>query len=101
MTRKLFFKFLDFFQNSLLTCPLKRDILSNVDGALAQLVAHNTGSVGVSGSNPLCSTQDLQKCKSFFVVSCKIRKFLPVKPAKWGTPFATYRNWYRKTQDAL
>lgn len=25
-------------------------------GALAQLVAHNTGSVGVRGSNPLCST---------------------------------------------
>ena len=25
-------------------------------GALAQLVAHHTGSVGVSGSNPLCST---------------------------------------------
>ena len=24
-----------------------------------------SGSVGVSGSNPLCSTQDLQKCKSF------------------------------------
>ena len=25
-------------------------------GALAQLGAHNTGSVGVRGSNPLCST---------------------------------------------
>ena len=31
-------------------------ILIFVRGALAQLVAHNTGSVGVSGSNPLCST---------------------------------------------
>ena len=31
-------------------------ILYLVRGALAQLVAHNTGSVGVSGSNPLCST---------------------------------------------
>ncbi len=30
--------------------------IRTVDGALAQLVAHNTGSVGVSGSNPLCST---------------------------------------------
>ena len=62
-----------------------------------------TGSVGVSGSNPLCSTQDLQKCKSFFVVSWKIRKSLPVKHAKWGTPSATYRNsyrnWYRKTRE--
>ena len=26
-------------------------------GALAQLGAHNTGSVGVRGSNPLCSTK--------------------------------------------
>ncbi len=32
-------------------------MLSPVRGALAQLVAHNTGSVGVSGSNPLCSTE--------------------------------------------
>ena len=27
-------------------------------GALAQLGAHNTGSVGVRGSSPLCSTMD-------------------------------------------
>ena len=27
-----------------------------VNGALAQLGAHHTGSVGVRGSNPLCST---------------------------------------------
>ena len=32
------------------------DILIAVDGALAQLVAHNTGSVGVRSSNLLCST---------------------------------------------
>ena len=31
--------------------------IATVDGALAQLVAHHTGSVGVSGSNPLCSTE--------------------------------------------
>ena len=31
-------------------------ILIDVDGALAQLVAHNTGSVGVRSSNLLCST---------------------------------------------
>ena len=71
-----FSKKLEIFQISLLTSPPKRDILFNVDGALAQLVAHNTGSVGVSGSNPLCSTQDLQKCKSFFVfisIFCRIR----------------------------
>ena len=29
----------------------------NTYGALAQLGAHNTGSVGVRGSNPLCSTK--------------------------------------------
>ena len=35
-------------------------------GALAQLVAHNTGSVGVSGSNPLCSTsRNPWRCKGF------------------------------------
>ena len=28
-----------------------------IPGALAQLVAHNTGSVGVRGSTPLCSTK--------------------------------------------
>ena len=28
-----------------------------VNGALAQLGAHHTGSVGVRGSNPLCSTR--------------------------------------------
>ena len=33
------------------------DIICNVDGALAQLVAHNTGSVGVRSSNLLCSTK--------------------------------------------
>ena len=33
------------------------DILIVVDGALAQLVAHNTGSVGVRSSNLLCSTK--------------------------------------------
>ena len=35
--------------------------MCNVDGALAQLVAHNTGSVGVRSSNLLCSTI---QCKS-------------------------------------
>ena len=29
----------------------------DLNGALAQLGAHNTGSVGVRGSNPLCSTR--------------------------------------------
>ena len=36
---------------------LPHAIILPVDGALAQLVAHHTGSVGVSGSNPLCSTE--------------------------------------------
>ena len=31
-------------------------------GALAQLGAHNTGSVGVRGSNPLCSTKKRGRC---------------------------------------
>ncbi len=30
---------------------------TNCNGALAQLGAHNTGSVGVTGSNPVCSTK--------------------------------------------
>ena len=30
------------------------------NGALAQLGAHNTGSVGVRGSNPLCSTKGIR-----------------------------------------
>jgi hypothetical protein len=31
-------------------------LIFNGNGALAQLGAHHTGSVGVRGSNPLCST---------------------------------------------
>ena len=53
---KVFSTFLQIFLFYPLTLPLSCDILIFVDGALAQLVAHNTGSVGVSGSNPLCST---------------------------------------------
>ena len=34
-------------------------IITTLHGALAQLGAHNTGSVGVRGSNPLCSTKNL------------------------------------------
>ena len=37
-----------------------RELKSNKKGALAQLGAHNTGSVGVRGSNPLCSTKKEQ-----------------------------------------
>ena len=39
-----------------LTSAIFHDIIIHVDGALAQLVAHNTGSVGVRSSNLLCST---------------------------------------------
>ena len=42
--------------NSWLTNAAFHGILIDVDGALAQLVAHNTGSVGVRSSNLLCST---------------------------------------------
>ena len=45
-------------------------ILYLVRGALAQLVAHNTGSVGVSGSNPLCSTDSGILEKSRVPVFC-------------------------------
>ena len=31
-----------------------------VDGALAQLGAHHTGSVGVTGSSPVCSTKQTE-----------------------------------------
>ncbi len=41
-----------------MTFSLNCDILIFVDWALAQLLAHHTGSVGVSGSNPLCSTHE-------------------------------------------
>ena len=40
-------------------------------GALAQLGAHNTGSVGVRGSNPLCSTKKaLAEASAFFNKIC-------------------------------
>ena len=56
------FRFFSFF---LLTFHPAYAILYFVDGALAQLVAHNTGSVGVSGSNPLCSTHRVRKNSVF------------------------------------
>ena len=37
------------------------------NGALAQLVAHHTGSVGVRGSNPLCSTKSSTTFDVFFI----------------------------------
>ncbi len=38
-------------------------------GALAQLGAHNTGSVGVRGSNPLCSTKNSSlRCNEEFFI---------------------------------
>ena len=43
-------------------------------GALAQLVAHNTGSVGVRSSNLLCSTDKNHRCGGFFLW----------KIGKWG-----------------
>ena len=46
------------------------DILIAVDGALAQLVAHNTGSVGVRSSNLLCSTIFVRKAPVFVLFSC-------------------------------
>ena len=57
-------------------CPPHAIILP-VDGALAQLVAHHTGSVGVSGSNPLCSTvPEAKKIKaSGILFALKNRKF--------------------------
>ena len=37
-----------------------------MDGALAQLGAHNTGSVGVTGSNPVRSTKN--KCRMGYIL---------------------------------
>ena len=52
----MFLPFTEIYQKPL-TSPQQSAIISNVNhGALAQLGAHNTGSVGVRGSNPLCST---------------------------------------------
>ena len=59
-------------------------ILYLVRGALAQLVAHNTGSVGVSGSNPLCSTRTSPNrfAGSDFLHSARIR--ISKKREAWG-----------------
>ena len=42
-------------------CSLQSDDYTTI-GALAQLGAHHTGSVGVRGSNPLCSTNEKSLC---------------------------------------
>lgn len=39
-------------------------------GALAQLGAHHTGSVGVRGSSPLCSTLKVLIYQGFFYSCC-------------------------------
>ena len=52
----MLYKDLKFFQKRSLQMPWIV-IYYLLFGALAQLVAHHTGSVGVSGSNPLCSTE--------------------------------------------
>ena len=59
--------------NALLIC-----YNNNVNGALAQLGAHNTGSVGVRGSNPLCSTN---KKRTF--VYRQMFSFCLSKPQAW------------------
>ena len=56
--------------NSWLTNAAFHGILIDVDGALAQLVAHNTGSVGVRSSNLLCSTIICLKTSVFRLFSC-------------------------------
>ena len=46
---------------------------NTVNGALAQLGAHHTGSVGVRGSNPLCSTNEKSLCLAEnigFIIFC-------------------------------
>ena len=61
-----FFQKSAFFQKKGLTKEHPSCIIYSF-GALAQLGAHNTGSVGVRGSNPLCSTKKaLAFCKCFF-----------------------------------
>ena len=46
-------------------------------GALAQLGAHNTGSVGVRGSNPLCSTKNKNRHSAVFVFAVASSAFEP------------------------
>ena len=43
------------------------DVFSKHLGALAQLGAHHTGSVGVRGSSPLCSTKPENRYTSGFL----------------------------------
>ena len=53
-----FFRFCKKIAVKYLTNRLEYGMIYKVShGALAQLGAHNTGSVGVRGSNPLCSTK--------------------------------------------
>ena len=55
-------------------------------GALAQLGAHNTGSVGVRGSSPLCSTK--KKAKSKFDLAF----FNEIHPIGWvKSPFVAVK----------
>ena len=59
-------------------------------GALAQLGAHNTGSVGVRGSNPLCSTKEKRPpCAVFFLWWSWGEPPLRRDGAKWGSHFAS------------
>ena len=53
-----------------LTTNQTYDKIKKIQGALAQLGAHNTGSVGVRGSSPLCSTKNSREHSD--------REFLPL-----------------------
>ena len=64
------FLFLAHLFTSYLTSSLFTITYNLFSGALAQLGAHNTGSVGVRGSSPLCSTT--QKSTSKEVLFCFI-----------------------------
>ncbi len=76
--------------------------ISSLNGALAQLGAHHTGSVGVRGSSPLCSTKrkrlNYAVCGAFCSISSKQDplfcfttservKFVPVSIYTTALPF--------------
>ena len=61
---------------------------SSFHGALAQLGAHDTGSVGVRGSSPLCSTKKSTEhfCVSYFFYFSKSMGDLKGEPLRGALP---------------
>ena len=74
-------------------CPV---IIQASVGALAQLGAHNTGSVGVTGSNPVCSTRKKARESVLFFKSQSFARFMEFD--SWSMllfAVSSYRNTYK------